>query len=97
MRVYPENIEAHETHMTPTAKRNSYRVVGMHTIHYGLTEHGLSAKLNPYLSEGKEARANSLKHSRNKLKPLEEVWVGAAALGRGIWIDTKKGQTVSHY
>ena len=26
MRVYPENIEAHETHMTPTAKRNSYRV-----------------------------------------------------------------------
>ena len=62
----------------------------MHTIHYGLTKHGLSAKLNPYLSEGKETRANSLKHSRNKLKPLEEVWVGAAALGRGIWIDTKK-------
>lgn len=45
----------------------------MHTIHYGLTKHGLSAKLNPYLTQEKEARANRLKHSKNKLKPLEEV------------------------
>lgn len=62
----------------------------MHTIHYGLTKHGLNAKPHPYLTEGKEARANRLKHSRNKLKPLEEVWVGAAALGRGIWDRHKK-------
>lgn len=45
----------------------------MHTIHYGLTKHGLSAKLNPYLTQEKEARANSLKHSRNKLQSFEEV------------------------
>lgn len=56
----------------------------MHTIHYGLTKHGLSAKLNPYLTQEKEARANRLKHSKNKLKPLEEVWGGAAALGRAF-------------
>ena len=28
---------------------------------------------------------------------LGEDWGGAAALGRGFGIDTKKGQTVSHY
>ena len=83
--------------ITPSAKRNTYRVVEVHTIHYGLTKHGLNAKPHPYLTQGKEARANRLKHSRNKLKPLEEVWGGVAALGRGFWIDTKKGQTVSHY
>ena len=76
--------------VTPTVKRNSYRVAGMHSIHYGLTKHGLNAKPHLSLYQGKETRANRLKHSRNKLKPLEEVWGGAAALGRGIWIDTKK-------
>ena len=69
----------------------------MHSIHYEPTIHGLSEKLHPYLTQGKEARANRLKHSRNKIHPLEEVWGGAAALGRGFGIDTKKGQTVSHY
>ena len=56
----------------------------MHSIHYEPTIHGLSAKLHPYLTQGKEARANRLKHSKNKLKPLEEVWGGAAALGRAF-------------
>ncbi|OYP70292.1 hypothetical protein CIK92_10645 [Prevotella sp. P4-67] len=83
--------------VTPTAKRNSYSVVEVHSIHYEPTIHGLSAKPQPYLAQGKEARANHLKHSRNKLQPLEEVWGGAAALARGFGIDTKKGQTVSHY
>lgn len=76
--------------VTPTAKRNSYSVVEVHTIHFGLTKHGLNTKPHPYLTQGKEARANRLKHSRNKIQILGEDWEGAAALGRGFGIDTKK-------
>ena len=77
--------------VTPTTKRNSYRVAWMHSIHYEPTIHGLSAKPHPYLIQGEGARANHLKHSGNELPPLGEGWGGAVALGRGFWIDTKKG------
>lgn len=83
--------------VTPSAKRNTYSVVGVLTIHDGLTKHGHNAKPHLCLHQGEETRANRLKHSRNKIHPLEDVWGGATALGRGFGIDTKKGQTVSHY
>ena len=84
--------------------RNSYRVV-KDKPHPNLPQgegvppkvHPNHYKPHPNLSQGEKTSSNRLKHSRNKIHPLGEDWGGAAALGRGFGIDTKKGQTVSHY